>query len=283
LVKESSRALLYEVAERSDIWVVALVVNQSIVTCAARKRRTHSLAPIFIASLSFFITGCGAGIQQIREEMRRDLADVRSVQAQQAARLDEMREDVRRLTGQIEESQHLALGKTRELEQKLSTLGSRVPPPEGVPGELLAQDESRIAAITGVAADTFREGLKSVRTGDFSAAVATLDRFVAENPGTAFTDNALFWLGICYDKLGQTDKAVVSFSEVFQKYPGEDRVPAALFFLGTAFERLGQKEEATLTLQKLIEEHPQSSYAAQARSLVGSSGGRAAPASKRKR
>ncbi len=218
------------------------------------------------------LSACGPGLQQIREEVRRDMADVRSVQAQQAARLDEMREDLRRLTGQIEESQHLAKGKTKELEDKLSTLGSRVPPPEGVPTEILAQDEQRISAITGGAADLFREGLKSIRTGDFDQATTTFDRFVSENPGTAFTDNALFWLGVSYDKLGQADKAVVSYSEVFQKYPGEDRAPAALFYLGQTFDRLGQREESALTLQKLVEEHPQSSFAAQAKSLLAQMG-----------
>lgn len=89
--------------------------------------------------------------------------------------------------------------------------------------------------------------------------VATKDsfgQFVSQNPGTAFTDNALFWLGITNDKTGQYNQAIVSFSEVFQKYPGGRGSPA-LYFLAQDFLKIDSKSDAIVALQKLVEEHPE--------------------------
>ncbi len=197
-----------------------------------------------------------------------DIADIRSIQAQQSSTISQIQAELRTLAGKVEELQHSSAGKTQELEQTISQLQSRVPPPPGVPEELLNQDEEKIAAITGEAADLFKKALSQVRAGDFEGAKQTFANFVEANPGTAFTDNGLFWLGITYDKLGQYDRAVVSYSDVFQKYPAEDMVAPALYFLADSFLKLGSKNDAILTLRKLIDEQARSAYAAQGRAKL---------------
>lgn len=109
-----------------------------------------------------------------------------------------------------------------------------------------------------------------------------------QNPGTAFTDNAMFWQGIVSDKLNQLDRAVASFSDVFQKYPAEDMVPPALYYLAETLVRMDSKTHAVLTLQKLIDEHPKSEFAARGRERIGQlnggqqQGGRAQSSSRKK-
>lgn len=220
---------------------------------------------LFLLALIILTTSCGsARMQQLEEDNRRfknEISDIRGLQAQQSSSINEIRAQIRSVSGNVEEIQHVSIGKTKELEASISQLKSRVPPPAGVPEDLLNQDDDKIAAIKGDSADLYRKALGEVRTGDFEGAKTDLSQFIEANPGTAFTDNAIFWLGIVYEKLGQTDRAIISYSEVFQKYPAEDMVPAALYHLSEAFLKLGSKGDAIITLQKLVDEHASSPLA----------------------
>lgn len=228
-------------------------------------RRGFSLAVLS------FSTACSSGkIEQDILALKRDISDLRSMQAETTANLGEMQSELRGLNGKYEELQYSSTGKTKELEQTISQLNKRVPPPPGVPDDLLAQDEEKIAPLNGEAADSFKRALSLVRTGDFDGARQVLTTFVASNPGTAFTDNGLFWLGICYYKTGAADRAIVNFSEVFQKYPAEDMVAPALYFLAQSFNQIGSKEDAILTLQKLVDEYGNTAYGNKGRELLAS-------------
>jgi tol-pal system protein YbgF len=209
--------------------------------------------------------GCSKRIDDLEQRTDAAIAELRNIQAEHTAALSEVRSDVRTLSGKVEEIQYVSVGKTRELEKSLLRLGTRVPPPPGVPEDLLSQDEEAIARLSGAGAEGYRQALAQLRSGDLEEARKAFSRFVEQNPGTAFTDNALFWLGICFTKLGQYDRAVVAFSDVYQKYPAEDMVPAALFYLSEALVKAGSVKDAELSLQKLIDEHAKSSFAAKAR------------------
>jgi TolA-binding protein len=228
----------------------------------------RSLSSIII--VCGLISGCADGkkVRMLRTELESEVRDLRSVQAEHTASLNQIRSEMRQISGQIEELQYLSQGKARELEKTIQQLGSRVPPPPGVPEDLLSADQERIAQVSGDAADTFRTALNQMRSGDFEGAKSNLDNFILANPGTAFTDNALFWLGIAHMKSGQYDRAIVSLSDVFQTYPAEDMVAPSLFFLSEVFEKSRSNEDAMLTLEKLIDEHPKSVYAAKAKAKL---------------
>lgn len=214
---------------------------------------------------TFLLAACSGGVKQLEERMQADLADLRSIQAEHTAEISEIRGELRTISGKVEELQHVAMGRTTELERSLRRLGTRVPPPEGVPEDLLSRDEEKISRITGASAEDYKRALGQLRAGDFEGASSTFSGFAEANPGTAFTDNALFWLGICYSQLGQYDRAIVSFTDVFQSYPAEDMVPAALFYLAEAFHKAGSKQEALDALQMVIDDHPRSKFASKAR------------------
>ncbi len=219
--------------------------------------------------LAVLSTGCaGARIDDLEQRMNSELRQMREEIAGQNNQIEELRSQLGKVTGRVEEVQHVAVGRTSELEQNLQRVSSRMPPPPPVPEDLLNLDESSISRQNGPAAELFLGGLKQLRSGDFSGARDTFSRFVDENPSTAFTDNGYFWQGISYEGLGQLDRAVAAYSLGFQKFPAEDRVPASLYKLGDVFDQLNQKKDALLTFEKLVEEHPSSDYAAKARARL---------------
>lgn len=108
-------------------------------------------------------------LEQSVKALRRDIGDLRSIQAQHNTKIEEIKNEMRGLTGKVEEVQHTSVGKTQELEQTISKLQARVPPPPGIPEALLNQDDERIAPLTGPAADMYRQGLAAIRTGKLLA------------------------------------------------------------------------------------------------------------------
>ena len=236
-------------------------------------RRLKKISSVSIAALAASgAVACSdsriVALEETTKKLKSEIADIRNLQAEQTAMLREYGSNMRSLTGRVEEVQHVSTGKTQQLEETISKLKSRVPPPAGVPEDLLNDDDEKIGANTGPAAEQYKQALQLIRTGEFNSALETLSAFITANPGTAFTDNALFWRGISYQHLGKLDQAVSSFSEVYQKYPAEDFVAPSLFYLADTLVKLGSKQDAVLTLQKLLDEHPTAAIASRARVML---------------
>ena len=219
---------------------------------------------ITVFSLATVFSGC-AGNQAQLDKFATDIRELREIQAQQTASMEEIRSEVRKLGGKLEETQFAATTKTRELEETLEHYESRVPPPEGVPEDLLSEDEAAISRIQGDDAALFSKGLRLLRKGVLEESRDSFNQFLEHTADNAFTDNALFWVGIISDKLGQTDRAISAFSDSFRRFPAEDRVPAGLYYLGECFVKIGSTNDGVLAWQKLIDEHPQSKFAAKAK------------------
>lgn len=220
----------------------------------------------------FLGTACGgAKLKELEDgvnENRDDIADIRTLQADVQVTLDAMRADMRRLSGMVEELDYLSRGKAAELQETLERFSSRVPPPAGVPENLLALDEEKISSQQGDMADVYRQALKNVRLGNFTGAIEGFNSFVEANPATSFTDNALFWLGVSHEKLGQYDRAILSYSEVFENFPAEDRVSTALFRLGDVFFKIKEYENAQVTFQKIVDDYAGTQDAAPAKAKL---------------
>jgi TolA-binding protein len=207
-------------------------------------------------------------LEKSNRSLRSDITEIRGLLADQAAEISRTRADLRLLSGKTEEIQHAAIGRTKELETNLSQLQARIPPPPGVPEELLSRTEDQLVGISGDAADSFRLAMVNLRSGNYEDARTKLQLFVDTNPSTAVTDDAIFWIGIALKQQKQCDRAVLLFSDVFQKFPAEDMTPPSLYFLAVCFSELGSKNDAILTLQKLQDEHPRSAYAGKGRALL---------------
>ena len=222
------------------------------------------LTPALLLTAGLFAAGC-TGNQAQLDKFAADIRDLREIQAQQKAAMEEIQTDVRKLTGKLDETQNVALGRTAELEKTLEHYESRVPPPQGVPEDLLSEDEAAISRIQGDDAQLFLRALRLLRKGVFEESRDLFNQFLEKTGDNAFTDNALFWVGIASEELGQTDRAISAFSDAFRRFPAEDRVPAALFYLGESFVKIGSVNDGILAWQKLVDEHPGSKYAAKAK------------------
>ncbi|MDR2338222.1 MAG: tetratricopeptide repeat protein [Deltaproteobacteria bacterium] len=194
-------------------------------------------------------------------ELNTNLGQLRTVQAEMTTKISDLQSNIDLLTGRVEELEYKLRGQTEQIERKLDFVSSRVPPPEGVPEDLLNSDEEALKLNTGQSATSYKVGLSQIRTGDFEAARQTFLVFIENNPNTAYTDNALFWTGITWELIDNYDRAIVAYNDAYQKFPAEDYAPVAIYQISECFRKMNDTNNMRLMLQKLIDEYPKSKYA----------------------
>jgi tol-pal system protein YbgF len=220
-----------------------------------------------LATLSF--SACANQGSGADSQLMKEVRDMRLQQAEQGSNIEELKNQVRELNGKLEEVQFAGARPTQpagtgyngnaRMKEGAATVAAGVSP------LLISQDEQAIARISGPAADLFRSGLNQVKVGGFSDSLRTFGKFVVENPGTAFTDNGMYWLGVSYDQLGQYDLAIEKYSMIYKDYPAEDRAPDALLNLGESFLKIGDKTAAIDSWNIIIDEYGNTEVAKRAK------------------
>ncbi|MFW6245142.1 MAG: tol-pal system protein YbgF [Fibrobacterota bacterium] len=110
----------------------------------------------------------------------------------------------------------------------------------------------------------YQNGLKVFNARNYKQAVKVFSDLLEKYPQGSYLDNAHFWIGESYYRLGLFDKAVSAFSEVFA-FPNSSKADDAQFKIGLAHHKMGQTAQAKAELGKLIDRYPASEYVEQAR------------------
>ena len=214
------------------------------------------------------------------------LDKVREAQAELGVEIDSMKQELRRISGILEENQHTMANslenKTIDREaliKRLTALVQRmaqvyahlnlkgasepqkqtsvqspitpVVPPTSQPmavEEVLDSTEQRL----------YEETLAIYREGRYDEAVLGFENLIRKHPQSNRADNAQFWIGECYLALGKYEQAIKAYHEVETKYPEGNKVPNALLKQAIAFIEVKDDIAAKIVLKKLIKNHPNS-------------------------
>lgn len=228
---------------------------------------------ISVTQLLALMTLCGCGVSQAKldiERLERSQEDVRSFQAEQTTQISALRNEVRMLTGRVEELEHSqsqsSVGsEISTLKRDLSTLRRRVPPPALVPVAALEADEALAAGLSPEIGKPLDDALIALREGSYSVAVPMLQSLLDSGGGSQWTANVLFWLAVAYDGSGETKRSLTTYNDLVTNFPKHERTPLALLRQGSLLIRFGDKQTAGLVFKKLVAEYPKTAEAAQAR------------------
>ena len=203
------------------------------------------------------------------------------------ASIEEMREDLRGLTGRVEELEHnlsqqqnmgSASARTnnqikgnleatdqriRRIEDYLNLESQAAP---ALAGTAAAATQSRIKAEDRPAAALSEDALysrakQSFDQGESDAARQDFEKFIARYPKSKNADNAQFWIGEIYYRDKWYEKAILEYQKVIEIYPNGNKVPASLLKQGLAFYNIGDKANARLILEELIRKYPKTNEA----------------------
>ncbi len=193
-----------------------------------------------------------ATVDQVRAAMGGQLALQQEI--------ERLRAEIARLRGQLEEQAN-ELSKTQRAQRdQFANVDSRIklvePVQVQIDGEnvMVERGEQRM----------FEAALNEFRGGDFEGAERAFEQFRLQFPESAYSPEAMFWLGSSQFALKKYKDSIATQAELVDSYPNSGRAADALLNKGFAEIELKQTKAARKSFELVQERYPGSSAAATA-------------------
>lgn len=115
----------------------------------------------------------------------------------------------------------------------------------------------------------YQDAYAAMDGGRVEAAIAGFEKLLAVAPRHDLADNAHYWLGEIYQRLGDRRTAGMHFQSILDAYPGGNKVPDAMYKLGVLAEEAGDQAQALTWYRKVIEQFAWSPVAEKASVKLG--------------
>ncbi len=94
---------------------------------------------------------------------------------------------------------------------------------------MLSSGSSSLSSDTPASVQTaFEEAYRQYQQGGYSVASQGFLEIALGNPQASIAPEALYYLALCHQNLGETHRAIEEFVAVYFRYPASERAPAAL-------------------------------------------------------
>lgn len=212
--------------------------------------------------------------------------DVAAAAASSSYVIDEMKAEIARLTGRIEDlerqknsstaapAQEVQSGAIKALEERVIELEkTQLEILERMRGSNGKSFSSRNGSDSSDSrstdsGDAFEKGRAAHAAGKFEEAIAALESYLSQNPKGKNVEEALFLKGESEFLTKQYKAAIVDFSKISDKFPRSKRIPLALLKIAQSFEALGMADDAKGFYQEIVERFPKSSEAKKAKARL---------------
>lgn len=213
-----------------------------------------------------------AKMQDMTDKTMRSNADL-------VLEVQQLQEQIEALTASLE----LTTLRLQEISQELAAARARgasgyaIPPVTAAPADEGGEGGAPPAAAGGPAAAAtpealYRSAYEDYMRGNYDLAADGFAEYLRRYPDTELSDNALYWIGECYDAQEQTQEALDTFSKVLEDYPSSDKAAAAQLKIGLLYLKLDDQGQAVVNLQYVVYEHPGTREADLAREQLKSLG-----------
>lgn len=122
-------------------------------------------------------------------------------------------------------------------------------------GEVPAGDGAPDATAAGPD-ELYRTAYEDYMRGNYDLAAQGFREYLRRYPETDLADNALYWIGECYDAQNLTQEAIEVFTKVLEDHPTSDKAAAAQLKKGLLYLRDGDQAQGVVHLQYVVYEHP---------------------------
>jgi len=225
--------------------------------------------------------------QRAEEEQGRykeDQEDTRGKHASLHTVIDDVRDEMVQLRGQLEEMQYqiqrMETGEQglKRLEKMVQASQDRIIRIEEYlglePSEKLApsgadpEEPIEGEEIRETPEELYRRAKELFDQGEYENARELFRSYVNQFPKSKLADNAQFWIGEIYYREKWYEKAILEYQKVIENYPSGSKTPGALLKQGFAFVNLNDKANARLILKELIRKFPDSNEAGVAKNKL---------------
>jgi tol-pal system protein YbgF len=187
--------------------------------------------------------------------------------AQSEVRMSQLEDQLRRLTGMIEENSY----RTRQLEDKIKNLSSApsvsqapvATSPATVDTSSLVVDNTpyQLGTITNnnkttTPAGLYDQAFSYLQVNDYANAQGTFESFIEKYPDHSLAANSKYWLGETFYAREDYSSASRAFARSFKDHPEGQKAPDTLLKLAMSLKSQDMKNEACLTLGELKSRFP---------------------------
>jgi len=120
--------------------------------------------------------------------------------------------------------------------------------------------------------ELYRSAYEDYMRGNYDLASQGFRDYIERWPTTELTDNALYWIGECYDAQGEPLSALDIFTQVLDDYPTSDKAAAAQLKKGLLYLKMDDQAQGVVHLQYVVYEYPGTREADLARERLRSLG-----------
>ena len=196
--------------------------------------------------------------------------------------MDQLRQEVMELRGQVEEQQFQinrlqqeSRDRYLDLDDRISRLkvgkvartpasreGNTQVSAETIDEALLSQDaDSQGKQMAEAEEQAYQAAFKLIRERQFDESKAALLQLLVDFPNGHYSDNARYWLGEVQMAQGNYREALATFGQVLKDYPQSSKIADATYKMGHLHDLLGDKQKARELLEKVIKDYPDSAAA----------------------
>ena len=242
-------------------------------------------------------------VQRELQEMQTDSLDKKDLQSMKSSMQElssqsmrsnaDLAAEVKRLQEQIE-ALHASLDMTTRQLQTISqelaasrarmSTGAVLPPVTAAAagaaaGTAIAESDQAAEEVAVMAAEgistpeeLYRSAYEDYMRGNYDLASQGFRDYIVKWPNTELTDNALYWIGECYDAQSDPAMALEVFTQVLEDYPTSDKAAAAQLKKGLLYLKMDDQAQGVVHLQYVVYEYPGTREADLARERLKSLG-----------
>lgn len=101
----------------------------------------------------------------------------------------------------------------------------------------------------------YTTALSDYNSKKYDSAISGFKEILTVAPNSSLADNAQYWIGECYDAMGQLDNAIAAFNKIFD-YPKSNKTADAHLKMGVIYVKMNKKDLAKEEFSSVISSFP---------------------------
>jgi len=205
----------------------------------------------------------GANQKAAEERLARIETMLQDRSIELAKLVDELKQDLARMRGQIEVQTNQIETLDRRQKDLYVDLDTRL---RKLEASAQAQEKQAAAAPDPLAeGKAYEAALNQFKLGNYQSSVAAFQSFLATYPNSPQVSSAQYWIGNAYYALRDYKTAIAAQQKVLASWPDSAKAPDALLNIASCQAEMGEPRAARETLQALLKKYPGTSAADQAK------------------
>ena len=180
-----------------------------------------------------------------------------------ARQIEELKQDLARMRGQIEVQAHQIETLDRRQKDLYVDLDARLRKLEASAQAL--EKQAAAAPDPGAEAKAYEAALNQFKLGNYQSSIAAFQNFLASYPESQQLSSAQYWIGNAYYALRDFKMAIAAQQKLLASWPDSAKAPDALLNIASSQAEMGETRAARESLQALLKKYPGTPAADQAK------------------